>query len=275
MADNGVLKAAVLGCGPAGLLAVHGIVRAAEAAEREVEIKIFSQKRKSPLFGCQYLHRAIPGLELPNRRVDYRLQGSIAGYREKVYGSSEDVAVSPELLEEDHWAWDIRAAYDQLWERYELAIHDYFLTPGSLRLLFAKLYEEQFDIYISTVPAPVICLDRGCTFDREEVWAQGDAPELGRWANTPVELPEGTILCSGREEDEWYRVSRVFGHHTIEWPAEAVTPVGASRVTKPLKTDCECHPQWHRSGRYATWKKGVLAHESYRDGMRLTRNALR
>lgn len=271
MADR--LTAVVLGCGPAGLLAAHGITVAAEERGKEAEVQIYSSKHRSQLFGCQYLHQAIPGLTLASQFVDYRLTGTLAGYRRKVYGR-EDVAVSPDLLERSHRAWDIRAAYQQLWERYEGGIEDYFLSTGSWRILRRQLYDV--DIIISTVPAPVLCSDLdGCTFDSETVWAMGDAPPLGRRAAVPVELPDGSILCSGKGSQEWYRVAHVFGHHTVEWPADATPPRGASRVTKPLSTTCRCNPEVIRSGRYARWQKGVLAHESFLDAYALALKVLR
>lgn len=270
------LRVAVLGCGPAGLLAAHGIAQAADdVGKRPVEIKIFSSKRKSPLYGCQYLHRSIPGLVLPARRVSYRLTGSITGYRKKVYGENEDVLTSVEELEADHYAWDIRKAYDELWEMYEPAIEDYYLSPGSFSLLQPQLRRGGFHLILSTIPAPAMCKDEGCTFTSEQVWAMGDAPSLERFAQVPVQLPDNTILCNGKPEMPWYRVSRVFGHHTVEWPVDATPiPRGASRVTKPIRTTCECNPSVIRSGRYATWKKGVLAHTSFEDGYRLARRAL-
>lgn len=259
------LKAAVLGCGPAGLLAAHGIARGAQRAGMEAEVRIYSQRKKSPLYGCQYLHRDIPGLNLRSQPVDYRLTGSITGYREKVYGI-EDVAVSPGILETNHTAWDIRQAYEQLWGMYEPAINDWYLSPGSWRMLWEQLNSEGFGLVISTVPATVLCADQVCTFKSERIWAMGDAPELGRLAAVPVELPEGTILCNGKPHMDWYRASHVFGHHTVEWPENVEPPRGASRVVKPISTTCECNPGVIRSGRYATWTKGVLSHTSYEDG---------
>lgn len=272
MADR--VRVAVLGCGPAGLLAAHGVTQAAWVREKDAEVQIYSSKHKSPLFGCQYLHQAIPGLDLPHQKVDYRLTGTLAGYRRKVYGR-EDVAVSPDLLEASHHAWDIRAAYDQLWARYEPAIEDYFLSPGSWRLLHDKL-RHQVDFVISTVPAPVLCKDtEGCTFESETVWAMGDAPELGRGIPDHLRQPPGSIMCNGEGGVPWYRISNVFGYHTAEWPSDAVPPRGASRVSKPLGTTCKCNPCVRRSGRYARWQKGVLAHESFLDAYALAYKALR
>jgi hypothetical protein len=273
----GTLRAAVLGCGPAGLLAAHGIAQAARNNGVEAEVSIYSSKRKSPLFGCQYLHRSIPGLDLRYQAVDYRLTGTLEEYRKKVYGI-EDVAVSPGILEDDHGAWDIRQAYDQLWDAFSPAIEDYFLTLGSWRLLRARLEEAGTDLVISTIPATVLCQGNvgsaRCTFHSEQIWAMGDAPDLGRGIPEFMRQPPGTVLCNGEDGVPWYRISNVFGYHTAEWPEDHPAPRGASKVTKPIKTTCKCHPTLHRSGRYARWTKGVLAHESYEDGYRLANRLL-
>lgn len=106
-------KALILGCGPAGLMAAHA------AALRNYDVVIVSKKRKSEMFGCQYLHQPIPLVSKGDPvDVEYRLQGSIKDYRTKVYGDRPNVAVSPETLETDHKAWNIREAYDSLWAMY-------------------------------------------------------------------------------------------------------------------------------------------------------------
>src|SRR3982751_4431903 len=109
--ERRILKAAVLGCGPTGLLAVHGMVRSAMSLGGiELEIRVYSTKRKSPLYGCQYLHEEIPGLNADVMNVWYGLRGSVEDYRAKVYDSegADDVAVSPQLMETSHQAWNIR-----------------------------------------------------------------------------------------------------------------------------------------------------------------------
>lgn len=266
------LTAAVLGCGPTGLLTAHGLVTGAEERGIDLKLLIFSAKRKSELYGCQYLHKPIPGLRLPWERVQYKLVGSIDGYRRKVYGDEEDVAVSPELLETSHTAYDIRAAYDQLWKLYEPAVTDYFFSQGSWALLDRRLWEDGIGLVFSSLPAPVLCQENqageasGCTFSSQQVWAMGDAPALGRWAAIPATVPPRTIVCNGDPMTEWYRASHVFSHGTIEWPEQITPPRGASRVSKPLKTSCRCNPHVIRVGRYGRWEKGVLAHTAFEQG---------
>lgn len=268
------LSAAVLGCGPTGLLTAYGIAFGAQQMGLRSEIRIFSAKQKSPLYGCQYLHRPIPGLNLRRERVHYRLTGKLEGYRRKVYGleGAEDIAVSPALLDDDHYAWDIRAAYDQLWDLFEPSITNYYFSVDSWPQLKKKLDREGVDMIFTSLPAPVLCRDTSgarCTFRSQEVWAMGDAPRLGRMAWKPSETKPRTIVCSGREEDQWYRVSNVFGHHTVEWPGDIVPdpPHGASRVKKPLETSCQCNPDVIRVGRYGEWKKGVLSHTAFEKGL--------
>src|SRR4051794_14558085 len=107
------MRIAVLGCGPAGLMAAH----AAKVCGADVDI--FSRKRKSELFGCQYLHAPIPGMtDVAPVTVRYMLNGDIEGYRRKVYGDTWDGEVSPEDLLGNHDAWDIRRTYDNLWAKY-------------------------------------------------------------------------------------------------------------------------------------------------------------
>jgi hypothetical protein len=271
------VKVAILGCGPTGLLAAHGVRMAGEAMGRPVEVQIFSNKRKSPLYGCQYLHGSIPGLELPSQRVSYQLLGDVDTYRKKVYGGDEDVAVSPELLSKAHTAWDIRAAYDQLWKMYEPSVVDYFFSIGSWRLLRRQLAEEQFQLTFTALPAPVLCTDTTkaiCTFESQPVWAMGDAPDLGRFAEVPVGVQARTVVCNGLPGDPWYRASRVFGHATVEWPVDATPPHGASRVLKPLSTTCACNRGVIRLGRYGLWQKGVLAHSAFLSALAETSRVL-
>lgn len=263
------MKVLILGCGPAGLLAAHA---ASYATDHGVEIAIASTKRKSELFGCQYLHGPIPGLDLRTTTVDYQLVGDAFGYAQKVYGNGAYARhVSPASLTGSHPAWDIRQAYDLLWERWEPYISNVHLEPETIGPLLEAYMP---DLVVSSVPLPVLCQNDEHAFRAEECWAMGDAPELGQ--TVPVPCPEDTVVCNGTQDTGWYRVSRIFGHSTVEWPGLRPKPPlhGVVKFSKPLATTCDC---WQsaaeepdrdhimRVGRYGTWTKGVLSHEAFND----------
>lgn len=252
------MRALILGAGPAGLLAAHAL------ASKNHDIVIVSRKRKSELFGAQYLHRAIPGIAYgPGEPVSYRLHGTADGYRSKVYGPGATLGVSPEELGADHLAWNIRSAYAMLWERYREFIQDEYLDAAGLRLLIGRLHPE---LVVSSIPAPVLC-DQGHSFTSQKVWAIGDAPERGVYC--PVKnIPAMTVVCNGEVNPGWYRASYVYGYRTAEWSWNSPpSRWQAAEVVKPLSNDCDCWPGVLRVGRYGAWTKGVLSHTAYEQAL--------
>jgi hypothetical protein len=252
------MRVLVLGCGPAGLMAAHAAALAGH------DVLIYSKARKSRLYGCQYLHAPIPGIsEDQPVDVSYHLDGTPEDYRRKVYGPTWKGKVSPETLDADHHAWDIRAAYDRLWDMYGSYVQDIDLqNPEALE---GVLHSGQ-DVTFSTVPAPLLCADPGHDFGFETVYALGDAPEEGQYVpfRPAQNYGEHAVVCNGLDVPSWYRLATVHGYTTVEWPGSKKPPVaGVAEVTKPLATDCTCLPDVHRLGRYGAWRKGVLSHEAF------------
>lgn len=250
--------AAVLGCGPAGLFAAHALV------ESGWDVTIFSNKRRSQMFGAQYLHDPIPGLPSIHTTVDYALTGTVEGYRRKVYGGMPVGVVSPEHLLGPHKAYDIRAAYYAAWGKYESLIHH---EPGMGPLEVGDLLEGSiFGLVVSSLPATSVCY-QAHRFAAQRVWAIGDAPERGVFC--PIIAPPNTVVCNGDTPPSWYRASNVFGYKTCEWPEHPKPPISdLAEVTKPIKTDCTCFTddkRYMRVGRFGTWTKGVLSHHAYID----------
>ena len=250
-------KVAVLGCGPAGLMAAWG----AQAVSPDVDVRVFSRAQKSKMFGAQYLHEPIHGID-PGEpvTVQYKLQGTVADYREKVYGRMPFIGnMSVEALEPDHQAWDIRLTYDTLWGMWAEEIADVDIDPEGIKAILAKA-----DLVINTIPAPSICW-RGHSFRGQEIWAAGEAHEYD--IAIPYYCPDNTVLCVGETPPTFYRLSNVFGHKTVEWSMHTMLtkpPVGKpSVVVKPIDTNCDCWPDVVPAGRYGTWKKGVLSHSAY------------
>lgn len=260
------MKVAILGSGPAGLMSAAAIL----SVERDAQITILASGGKSDLYGAQYLHQPIPGYTDEDEyiSVKYEMWGPVDGYRRKVYGSMWDGTVSPEDLEEHHNAWDIRETYQRLWEDYAGCIYRVHVDHAGLRALTTgrSIYGYQ-DIIISSIPKPALCVE-GHQFKGTEIWAAGDAPDLG------IRIPHkqcqpGHVLCNGKPVPYWYRLSNIFDHKTVEYPAEQLDvkpPLPfAAKVIKPLSNNCDCFPDVIHVGRYGKWEKGVLSHTAYGD----------
>lgn len=256
-------RIAILGCGPAGIFAAQAAVNAGH------RVHIYSNKRRSEMFGAQYLHEPIPGLseEKDFTLIEYVLQGTVEGYRRKVYGERSRVAVSPEKFLGTHPAWDIRAAYYAGWHKFFDAIEDTDIDPDWI--LSTKLHKD-YDLVISSIPAPKICYAPGSHyFTGTSVFAIGDAPERGVFC--PVEVASNSVVCNGEPSPGWYRASNVFGYKTAEWPGETRPPLKqVSTITKPISTNCDCYTmpgampvKFLPVGRYGRWDKDELSHMAY------------
>ena len=252
-------KAAVLGCGPAGLFATRALL------DRGYTVAIYSKARKSEMFGAQYLHEPIPTLTPEDERpikVDYRLEGTAEGYRDKIYGGMP-VKVSPETLTRPHLAWDIRAAYDRAWDWYGDIVIDTLITPEWMR----SGALDSYGLVVSSVPLPTLCEAKDAhEFHAARIWAMGDAPRRGQYA--PFRPEPNTVLCDGTRDRGWYRASNLYGHVTVEWPHRSKPPLpGVAEVVKPIYSTCDCYAhgkfRFVKVGRYGVWSKGVLSHQAY------------
>lgn len=251
------LMVGILGAGPAGLFAAQAV------ADTGNIIRLFSRGDKSPLYGAQYLHSPVPGLDCgQSKAVSYLLKGTSLEYRQKVYGSNDlNFRVSPEVLASHHEAWDIRAAYDDAWTKFGGLLEPGLITPSVLAGGYGWL-----DLVIWTLPLAPFCQGEH-NFLAQSVWAQGDAPALGLECSVTVD-PWSVVLNSA-DSPRWYRASNVFGHRTAEWPDGVKPPIeGVVKVHKPIGTNCDCWPEVSgapvlRVGRYGTWTKGELSHLAY------------
>lgn len=273
------LSVAVLGCGPSGLIAAH------TAATLGCKVEIFSKKRKSELFGSQYLHEPIPGIISidEGEPVKYVVLGTPEEYRRKTHGKFWDGIIAPEDFETDHMAWDIRLAYNRLWRKYSDLIVDFeiknpepeedfpvdraiapFKNNRAYQYADSRIGFYAYDLVVSTVPR-TIWIKQFEEFRYSTGWAAGDAPERGSFVDLPDEVSDNTIICDGTSRVEWTRLSKVFGHTTVEWPHSMEQPhPKAVRVVKPLeyKNNRVSNPanqdKFLHVGRYGEWKKGVV-----------------
>lgn len=252
------LLVAVLGSGPAALFAAQAVYDTGNV------LHLYARGERSNLYGAQYLHKPVPGLDCGERQtISYELRGTSGDYRRKVYGEGVSIQVSTEALPPQHDAWDIRSAYGHAWDRFSPLIRKTEIDPQWLethgRLTMA-------DLIVWTIPLSQHCV-AGHGFSSSSIWAQGDAPDLG--ISCSVTVPPWTVIANGEDSPRWYRASNVFGHRTVEWPAGVKPPVnGLVRVRKPILTTCTCWTQLGgapvlRVGRFGTWTKGELSHQGY------------
>jgi HI0933-like protein len=258
-------RVVVLGCGPAGLFAAHA------AKERGAEVVIISKKRRSEMYGAQYLQSHIPGLTDGDKgfTVEYRLEGQLDDYLSKVYGADvpDRKAIKADALTGFDEAWDIRRAYYRAFDIYQPIIQNARIDCYSIGAILAE-YRPQF--LISTVPAPDICLgtETGHAFDVRRIWAIGDAPERGVFAPRYSAEPN-LILYNSEDSPAWYRASLIAGYASVEWPEGSRPPLDdVVEVLKPFATTCDCWTRNRRTrllrlGRYGAWNRKVMSHQAY------------
>lgn len=246
---------AVLGCGPAGLMAAQAVALTGGM------LVLFSEKAEpSKLGGAQFLHKPIPGIndEEPDALITYRVRGDEETYRRKVYGEEPVPFTSFANVKdgETQPAWNLIETYEKLWDKFEPHINVGKIGPT----WFDEMGE--FTHVFSSIPLPAICKARA-----------GLVPAFHHFHSQSVnictrqfadDIPDNTIVYDGTMDRRWYRASRIFDVHGTEWSAHTPPPpVGdIIKATKPVATTCDCHPQVTRVGRNGTWTKGMLTHDA-------------
>lgn len=242
---------AILGCGPAGLLAAHAVGLAGRP------LSLHSRPVKSPLGGAQYLHSSVPMLTntAPDFTITNRLRGTAEGYKFKVYG--DDPLKTPRHVSADAVVdgqevpvWDLNVAYDTLWNANVQAINEADINPN-----WIDEHANEFELIISTVPRYLLCKGMH-QFPAQSVWIQPGAAPF---------IPEGEVHYNGERSPAWYRASNINGSGGIEWSTNGPKPPveNLMRINKPLATNCDCYPDIWKVGRFGEWRKGVLAHDAF------------
>ena len=246
------MKVAILGCGPAGLLAAHACSSWAD------EVEIYTKDAvPSYISGAQYLHSSIPLLtsKSPFAMIKYVRFGTKEGYASKIYGS-EDAPSSWDKFPDEVPAWPLQEYYDLLWDRWRKNMRE--LDVDEFRI---KDLAGEYDYVFSSVPLPSIM--PGGTFTTERVWISNKPSR----ATDPM-----TIVYNGFQTESWYRRSNLFGHESIECPqsakAEELAFLGEGwvLVRKPVAcTQQQILPSnVELIGRYGRWEKGQLVDHVYK-----------
>jgi hypothetical protein len=261
------IDVAVLGCGPAGLMAAEGAAAAADRKNR-VRVSVYSIRRKSDIHGAQYLHERIYPLtyNAPHEQILYYKIGTSEGYAEKVYGDRR-AAVSWNHFEQGlHAGWEMQSVYNRLWDRWEKRI-----IPANFSIHTVPLHEwahaHGANVVISTVPLPQICKNPAHSFPTRDIWITSKSSIVD---GEPC--PENCVVYNGQPGDSWYRTSNLFGHESTEYSK----PVdGSVRGVKVVGSNCDCVENFEQqsdgkalvtAGRWGKWQRGVLVHHAYHSG---------
>lgn len=240
-------KVAIIGCGPAGLAAAHA------AAGLGWELRVFAPEAvKSPLLGPLLLQRPIPGMTKthPDGYIAQRvIGGSIFDYRAKLYGDV-NIAINGDVLEPGYHAWKMDETYDLLWKEYASKITELEVTPESLALMSAS---GKYELIVNTAPANRFCFkENGCHFETAKVAIVQEC----------MHYEEDLILFNASTRERWVRSSRIFGHEVTEYRVDEA-PEGAQVIRKPIHTNCGCHPQVLRTGRFGAWRNETWVDTAY------------
>lgn len=247
---------AVLGAGPAGLMAAQAV-----ALQENTALAIFSATdQPSKLGGAQFLHRAIPGINKkePDTVITYRVRGDEPTYRRKVYGDKEVPFTSfSNVTDGDRQpAWNLIQTYEKLWDKFADNI-----TVGPISASwFDNPWVADFSHVFSSIPLPAICrAQAGAIPEYHHFHSQ----EVHICVNRFGECPPDTIVYDGNPTHRFYRQSLIFGVPGTEWSSNPPPIPGIVKDNKPIATDCNCHPNVTRVGRRGTWTKGVLTHDAF------------
>lgn len=249
----------ILGSGPAGLFAAQAIKLSGH------DVCIFSLKKKSTIYGAQFLHRPIPELtELgAGENIVTVRPGEERHYAKRVYGDHE-VETSWSKMPETQMGWNLRQTYDAAWDKFNSNIADMNLDSEDVKGLSAN-----FELVISTIPLWSICHGNH-KFDSVPIMARSPGDP---WLALKH---KNFILYNGFEEGYWYRSSRMFGESSTEAIIDQKT-IDKQRGTweigyKVVGTNCDCHPAVVRAGRHGLWQRGILTHHAFETAIEAVNN---
>lgn len=246
-----IKQVAVIGCGPAGLAAVHAAVGLGH------DVELIAPIKKSELRGPLLLQRPIPGITLthPDAYIkQYVIGGNILDYRYKLYGDV-NININGDVLQSGYHAWRLDATYDAMWERYVKSAHrqvwvnDFKVSSTGIIGL-----ADRFDQVINTAPA-----NKFCRMPQVHIF---ESKLVAIRLETAIEQDENTICFNADKSEPWVRSSRIFGNVSTEWPIESA-PEDHITIRKPIFTDCDCNPRVFRTGRYGAWKNETWVDSAY------------
>ena len=219
----------------------------------DLEPVIISRKRKSVIYGAQYLHKPIPGITEHDsaREIKTIRRGTEDRYAQRVYGDAQAVT-SWRRVVPSAFCWNLRKSYEAAWEKFAENIVDWELTPSDI-----EDFEQQFDLVISTIPLWIACQGKH-EFQSIPTLVKHDIEGVD------CSLVKNFVVYNGTTDGEWYRASNIFGHESKEAPSlPELEGQGWESGFKVVGNNCDCNPNIVRAGRMGMWERGVLTHNAF------------
>jgi hypothetical protein len=251
-------QVAILGAGPAGMMAAHAVARNGHEPVLFAEYRLPSHVNHD-----MFILKPFPGVGSPHSSVWYDKIGRPEGYAEKCYGN-EDAPTSWERIGSGSGSiWWLSEVYDSLWSMYHVQVMAKLITDDVIEDI-----KDDYPLVISTLPATAICRDlEGHLFGAVDTWLARDESDY----QLTRQRVDNYLAYNGSLEPGWYRYSSLRGIRTWEYASDPLLVYpreigeGTPILTGKKFTDntCSCHPGVHRVGRWAQWKRGVLNHHPY------------
>lgn len=255
------MKVAILGAGPAGMLAALAVER------NGYQPVIYSATRlRSELNDDMYLEELPPGIlgtdgYTPDQVVEYIREGTARQYAKKLYGDEDAIVSWEDVRWGEHGIWWLQDVYDKLFDRFLGNIVEFEFKDG----LDVAAVAAKHNFTMTTLPGKIACVNPDHSFTSRTVWlVRYQSPHYD-----PIRDRQ-ELVYNGQEGPRWYRYSSLRGWKTWEYsfdPSEVHGEIGDDPVIvkgmKLLNNSCTCNPRVHRVGRWAQWRRGVRNHHPF------------
>jgi len=259
------MKVAVLGAGPAGLLASWAVIDAGH------ELTTFEKSPRKPdglTAGVYYLHSDC-NLPLRRREVDVIGSGGTTeeerreNYRRKVYGE-QTVPVSIPGHRQTDIAYDGMQALALCWD----VVHPFIVHEKLRHWIDVVGLSKNYDLVVNTVPLNALLPDIEWRYEQATIY-RGVAPP-----------DESYMLYQASPAVPWYRASAMFGVFTMEYamtyrdesmrlpPKEEGQYVRVKKVIDTPESMPVLPDNVMLTGRFGAWSKSNLSHHAYEHVMR-------
>lgn len=255
------MRVAIIGAGPAGLLAAH-------AVERSGHEPIVYGQRSRNVDESQFLFECPPGLERKKIELGVQVVGTAEGYAKKVYGDSAAPVSLQKLKQDVYEVTPLLEVYEFLWNVYGRDATQVRVDQLNLPLIAGSV-----ELTLNTMTAMDLCDNPAHSFGFVRT-------HLLRSRGT---LENNLMIYNGSDDPmhPWFRYSRIRGVAVFEYAEPPVSWKAAGSEeyingVKPTGNNCDCmitgdprlgSSRVHRIGRFGKWQRGVMNHHAFQDAV--------